>query len=1030
MYETKISAPTPANTEGFLFATPNSEKAREIETRYAESFEHFYDIICGLPREPRKLGSYGISAAFSPTTGSRGRRQNQNAQPFPVLFLDADDVPDGSYSRVQEKLASVDSFTYITHGNGIPKYQMLSHEEIKAIGGAKNRANEKGVKTVTLEDGRVFPFVRLDESGKPIELKPAGERFRILIHLDRAPNQKEREELLGWACAHFGIEFDQATKDAARIMFTPRINCKTEDIKRFRGAPLCIDKALEDYRKANLMPKRSTRAQAAAFPPTAFGADNASDRENADRWGFYPITDPNKDPMVKVLETIGLWGGDKKGNALVITCPFEHEHSGKGGKHETLYYPAGCQDNAREDLEPYKYGHFHCFHTCSTRHSQPNYFEACGVNYDNYTKAIRGESISLFHGEEGRLFRTEPTGRVWVSIPAKSGNYERPVCQGLEVCGSLVNTTGGEHKVRIRFKDPRGRTHYGNLSRGDLVARDAQTVLKELCDDGLQLGGRKVGAYLTEYLYMAPLDFLPRYTGSKNLGWVETDESGWVFVESDQTLSAAESNIIYTGGARRAPRLAKRGTLDDWKRELAAKCLYSSRLAFAVCVAFGAPCLQLLGVESGAFNIYGPSGKGKSSSSRMAATVYGKGDWRGGYIRSWKTSDTGFEQDCQGHNDLPLILEEAVECDKKLREGRAYAWANGTEKARGTIVNGEIDLREQHSWRSLGLSTAEMTVEAWIKEGNPRARIYAGQLTRLTDIYACPISDDLGVFEQVPDGTTAKELADCIQENATRYYGTAGETWLQWLAANRQEATNRLRAFFNAFRARLSGIDSGSQYGRVLDRFALCAAAGALATELNLTGWDAEAFGPQFAERQVEACAREALKPFRAGVEYVDNVGKLLRLCTTGTAHFTPVTGAPATVPERPREWFGTHWYAKLEGDFSPVDNCDLGFQSLESSEKRDAPASSRAGAETGCQEMFFIFRETFYDQIGGKPAAAMLARWLVEKGAIVLIAHGKEGEGQSRLGAKYGLGQGGKRSGYIIALDKLDALYTELTSD
>ena len=146
---------------------------------------------------------------------------------------------------------------------------------------------------------------------------------------------------------------------------------------------------------------------------------------------------------------------------------------------------------------------------------------------------------------------------------------------GLEVCGSLADTKGGEHKVRIRFKDPRGRTHYGNLSRGDLVARDSQAVLKELCDNGLQLGGRKVGAYLTEYLYMAPLGFLPRYEGSNALGWVETEESGWAFVESDKTLGASgknaeESHIIYTGRTGRAPNLSKRGTLDDWKRELAA----------------------------------------------------------------------------------------------------------------------------------------------------------------------------------------------------------------------------------------------------------------------------------------------------------------------------------------------------------------------------------------------------------------------------------------------------------------------------
>lgn len=1036
MPEAKVIGTTPANAGGILFATPASETAANVETLYAESFEHLYAIICGLPRTPRKLGSYGISAAFSAKTGTTGRRANKNAQPFPVLFLDADDVPEGSYSRVQEKLASVDSFTYITHGNGVPKYKTLAIEDVEALGKNEHRAKEKGAQTITLKDGRVFPFVVMDESGKPVELKPAGERFRALIHLDRAPSPEERAALLAWASAYFNVAFDPATKDAARIMFTPRINCRDEDIKRFHGAPLCVDKALEDYHKANPTPKRSTRPSAAASPATAFGADNSSEQDNANRWSIHPITDPSKDPMTKVLASLGLWDGEMKNNALVITCPFEHEHSGKGGKHETLYYPAGCQDNAREDLEPYKYGRFHCFHTCSERHSQTEYFEACGVNYSDYTKAINGESLSLFHGEEGRLFRTEPSGRVWVSITTKAGNSERLVCQGLEVCGSLADTKGGEHKVRIRFKDPRGRTHYGNLSRGDLVARDAQAVLKELCDNGLQLGGRKVGAYLTEYLYMAPLGFLPRYEGSNALGWVETEESGWAFVESDKTLGASgknaeESHIIYTGRTGRAPNLSKRGTLDDWKRELAAKCLYSSRLAFAVCVAFGAPCLQLLGVEGGAFNIYGPSGKGKSSSSRMAATVYGLGDWLGkGYIRSWKASDAGFEQACLGHNDLPLILEEAVQCDQKLRGDRAYTWANGTAKGRGTVVNGEIDLREQESWRSLGLSTAEMTVEAWIKEGNPRAHIYAGQLTRLTDVYACPVSDEMGVFERVPEGSTAKEMADSIRENATRFYGTAGEAWLQWLAANRQEAADRLRAHFNAFRARLSSISSDSQYSRVLDRFALCAAAGALATELGLTGWEAEAFGPQFAERQVEACAREALKPFRAGRENIANLEKLLSLCTKDAAHFIRVLGTPATVPERPRDWYGTCWCAKTEGDPSPLDYADLGFQDEDFKGEKNAPDSSKAGAETECREMFFILRETFYGHICDKTAAAMLARWLVGKGAIVLINHGKEGEGQSRLGAKYGLGRGGRRVGYVIALDKLESLYTELTSD
>ena len=140
----------------------------------------------------------------------------------------------------------------------------------------------------------------------------------------------------------------------------------------------------------------------------------------------------------------------------------------------------------------------------------------------------------------------------------------------------------------------------------------------------------------------------------------------------------------------------------------------------------------------------------------------------------------------------------------------------------------------------------------------------------------------------------------------------------------------------------------------------------------------------------MEACAREALKPFRAGRENIANVEKLLSLCTKDVAHFIQVLGTPATVPERPRDWYGTYWYAKTEGDPSPLDYAELGFQDEDFKGEKNAPDSSKAGAETECREMFFILRETFYGHICDKTAAAMLARWLVGKGAIVLINHGK----------------------------------------
>ena len=51
MPETKVNGTTPANAGGILFATPARETAANVETLYAESFEHLYAIICGLFRK-------------------------------------------------------------------------------------------------------------------------------------------------------------------------------------------------------------------------------------------------------------------------------------------------------------------------------------------------------------------------------------------------------------------------------------------------------------------------------------------------------------------------------------------------------------------------------------------------------------------------------------------------------------------------------------------------------------------------------------------------------------------------------------------------------------------------------------------------------------------------------------------------------------------------------------------------------------------------------------------------------------------
>ncbi len=101
------------------------------------------------------------------------------------------------------------------------------------------------------------------------------------------------------------------------------------------------------------------------------------------------------------------------------------------------------------------------------------------------------------------------------------------------------------------------------------------------------------------------------------------------------------------------------------------------------------------------------------------------------------------------------------------------------------------------------------------------------------------VSDENGVFDTLHGLGTAKEFADSLNALTTKYYGCAGIAWLEKLtASSRSELIDRLRELITQFKKTYRPEDAGSQLDRVLERFALCAAAGELATEWSITGWN------------------------------------------------------------------------------------------------------------------------------------------------------------------------------------------------
>jgi hypothetical protein len=100
------------------------------------------------------------------------------------------------------------------------------------------------------------------------------------------------------------------------------------------------------------------------------------------------------------------------------------------------------------------------------------------------------------------------------------------------------------------------------------------------------------------------------------------EKTGWfdgVFVMPERTIGQSQNNerVVFGGPSGKA-NYAEAGTLEEWKKEVAARASGNSRLIFAISVAFAGPVADLLQEEPGGFHFVGPSSIGKSTALYLA----------------------------------------------------------------------------------------------------------------------------------------------------------------------------------------------------------------------------------------------------------------------------------------------------------------------------------------------------------------------------------------------------------------------------
>ena len=465
-----------------------------------------------------------------------------------------------------------------------------------------------------------------------------------------------------------------------------------------------------------------------------------------------------------------------------------------------------------------------------------------------------------------------PSGNVFVvgdTLQVVMGD-KAPItlCSRLEVVSEGCDKHGRGRCRVVRFNDSFGNSRERVIMLSDLVTSQGKT-LATLVDEGLQLyrvNSQGGNAQVAEFISTCPVN--ERFTTVDAYGWVELGKS---FIVPSATVGGTNgSDIVFNGDEEGAPKYGQGGTLEQWQNTIGRNARHSSRVAFAVCMAFASPLLKFTSEPSGGFHLVGQSSSGKTTAIRAGVSVWAQVLEDSGELKtSWNATGNGLEGVAKNHSDLPLFLDELGQGDngRVNVEQVLYMLGNGSGKRRMTR---EAKARASNEWRLLFMSAGELSASEMMER--QKKDIQTGANVRMATIEACPEGGH-GVFETLPKGVEARALAESFSENGAKYYGTAGVDFMRafiddvhqrgGVEAMKAHIAEKMKEWVEAH-----AKNCNPQIQRVAKRFALVAVAGELATEYDVLPW---------AVGEASQFASLCFKSFVDGFETSED--RQLRLC-------------------------------------------------------------------------------------------------------------------------------------------------------
>ena len=401
--------------------------------------------------------------------------------------------------------------------------------------------------------------------------------------------------------------------------------------------------------------------------------------------------------------------------------------------------------------------------------------------------------------------------------------FDHWICSVLKVIGIVRTDAGDDHSYLLEYVEHgKSAPKKTLLSQALLLGRadEALTTLRRLGVLVLHDYAPQVRRYLDRaclrFSARTPDDF---WRSAKTVGWAPASTC---FVLPGETLG--EQSGVWFSGKCDGAVYSKKGSLDDWKDNVAALCEKNPFACFAVSSAFAGPLLEPLNVPGIGVHLYGDSTNGKSTTLAVAVSPWGPPS----FLLSWRSTVNGLEIQATARSSTMLALDEGHMIPPKDLDAGIYLLANGVAKSRMTR---EGALRELLRWRVSLLSSGERSIESLLAAMKIDHKV--GQGIRIADV---PVKGDYGIFEDLHGRNDGAAFADELRDAAARYYGVAGPSFVERLIKEISSGLSlptKLAEILPGF-----GEDLNAQETRVARGFGIAALAGELAIEWKIVPWE------------------------------------------------------------------------------------------------------------------------------------------------------------------------------------------------